>query len=94
MWLDGDAVIWWRSIAPGYPLDLLTWAVLKSLLLGQFLPIDADRRVRDDWVQCTQGKGTVHAYIELFQKRLLLVKYANEAEVMDQFRRGLGPRAH
>ena len=63
-------------------------------MLGQFFPIDADRRARDDWVQCTQGKGTVRAYIELFMKRLLLVKDANEPEVMDRFRQGLGPKAH
>ena len=34
MWLDEDAAIWWRSIAPSHPLDYLTWAVLKQLLLG------------------------------------------------------------
>ena len=45
-------------------------------------------------MQCAQGKGTVRAYIELFRKRLLLVKDANEPEVMDRFRRGLGPKAH
>ena len=45
-------------------------------------------------MQCIQGKGTVRAYIATFQKRLLLVKDAHESEVMDRFRRGLGPRAH
>ena len=34
MWLDGNAAVWWRSIAPSHPLDHLTWAVLKQLLLG------------------------------------------------------------
>ena len=73
MWLDGEAAIWWRSIAPSHPLDYLTWAVLKQLLVGQLRPIDAERRARDEWEQCTQRKGTVHAYIKTFRKRLLLV---------------------
>ena len=94
MWIDGEAAIWWRSIAPSHPLDYLTWAVLKQLVMGQFRPIDSERRARDEWVQCIQGKGTVHAYIASFRKRLLLVKDAHESEVMDRFRRGLGPRAH
>ena len=48
MWLDWDAAVWWHFIAPSHPLDHLTCALLKQLLLGQFLPIDADRRARDE----------------------------------------------
>ena len=45
-------------------------------------------------MHCAQGKGTVHTYIASFRKRLLLVKDASEPEVLDRFRRGLGPTAH
>ena len=57
------------------------------------MPIDADRRARDKWVQCAQGKGTVRAYIVSFRKRLLLVKDTSMPEILDRFWQGLGPKA-
>ena len=58
------------------------------------MPIDAAHRARDKWAQCTQGKGTVRAYIDRFRWALLHVQDAVPTEVLDRFIRSLAPPVH
>ena len=55
------------------------------------MPVDAAHQARDQWAQCTQGKGTVRAYIDRFHRALLHVQDAAPAEVLDRFIHGLAP---
>ena len=48
-------------------------------------PIDSASRTGDQWAQCTQGKGTVRAYIDRFHWALLHVQDAVPTEVLDYF---------
>ena len=72
-------------------MGTLAWEELKLLLKQQFMPIDAAHWARDQWAQCTQGKGTVWAYIDRFHWVLLHVQDAAPAEVLDRFIHGLAP---
>ena len=49
LWLEHDAAIWWQTVCNDYPLENLTWGVLRGLLEQQFRPIDASRCARDEW---------------------------------------------
>ena len=53
------------------------------------MPIDAARCARDVWRACTQGRGTVHAYVDAFRRALLHVRDAAPAELLDRFVVGL-----
>ena len=55
------------------------------------MPVDTACRAKDQWAQCTQGEGTVLAYIDRFLQTLLHVQDAVPAEVLDRFIRGLAP---
>ena len=48
-------------------------------------------QARDQWAQCTQGKGTVWAYIDRFRRAPLHVQDAAPAEVLDHFIHSLAP---
>ena len=89
LWLEGDAAIWWQTVRAAYPVGTLQWGALKSLLQAQFRPVDAARRARDRWAACTQGKGSIRAYMDSFRRCLLSVTDADPAEVLDRFLRGL-----
>ena len=75
-------------------MGTLAWDELKLLVKQQFMPFDAARQARDQWVQCTQGKGTVWTYIDRFYWVLLYVQDGVPIEVLDRFIRGLVPLVH
>ena len=58
------------------------------------MPVDAAHQARDQWAQCTKGKGTVRACIDRFRWALLHIQDAALAEVLDCFIRGLKPPVH
>ena len=53
------------------------------------MPVDAARHAHDVWRACTQGRSTVHAYVDAFRRALLHVHNAAPAKVLDSFLAGL-----
>ena len=67
LWLTREAAIWWQTVRATHEVGL-TWARLQQLLWAQFTPVDAARHARDVWRACTQGRGTVRAYVDDFRR--------------------------
>ena len=53
------------------------------------MPIDAARHAHDVWRACSQGRGTVRAYVDAFRWALLQVCDAALTEVLVHFLAGL-----
>lgn len=94
MYLTGDAKLWWRTrttedVAAGRG-RIETWAVLKSELKAQFLPLNSSWPARDAMRKLEQT-GTIRDYVTRFSSLLLDVRNMSEADKLFNVTSSLKP---
>ena len=51
-YVAGDALMWSRTVVATHAVGVLTWPVLRQLLLDHWRPVDLVSQARDDWAAC------------------------------------------
>jgi hypothetical protein len=82
---EGAALDWWINLAQ----QPQTWDALVLLLRSRFQPVTAATTARARLLTLTQGRGSVHEYVNAFRNLLVSVPDMAEADRLFHFKRGL-----
>jgi hypothetical protein len=83
-----DAASWFRFNFRNANPTLVTWEVVKEMLVKHFVPVNHRRQLRDDWAY-TRQTGTVKEYYSHLAQLAMQIGTINEVEFLDKFVRGL-----
>ena len=87
--LKGSARDWWSNLdSASRPT---TWDALFAALRLRFQPVTAGETAREQLRVLSQGKGSVHTYINAFRRLLVSVPTMSDDDRLFLFLRGLRP---
>ena len=86
--LQGPAWEWWDTQGAGRPT---TWTGVQDALRRRFQPVNSAELTRAKLLALTQGKASVHEYVDSFRRLLVRVPSMSEDDRLFQFLRGLRP---
>ena len=86
--LAGPALTWYEGeLSEGQPPA--QWAVLEAALRARFQPVDTAERATSEMMLLTQGRGSVHTYVDRFRSLAILAPRMDEGTRTQLFIRGL-----
>jgi hypothetical protein len=86
-----DAASWFRYNFRNANPNLVTWDVVKDMLVKHFVPVNHHRHLRDAWAY-TRQTGTVKEYYSELAQLAMQIGTINEIDFLDKFVRGLKPK--
>jgi hypothetical protein len=87
-YLKDNAALWWRSVSNGAGDATKEWRALKTELIAQFKPTNANKLARDRLANLKQTTS-VQAYSFAFRAIVLEINDISNSEKLDRFIRGL-----
>ena len=88
--LQGSALHWWQSVLTQAAAPT-TWSAMDAALRSRFQPVTSAEIAMGELFVITQGKQSVHAYIDRFRSLLARVPSMDEVTRTQLFIKGLKP---